>query len=662
MATGSFFAGLLEGLGSGISENQARAKEQRDKEDAREQGILTSLAGDETLPDDVRAGAVSGLLDMASGAKRPRQGYLSRLIGRKDVSIHPAVQSVLNLVQQHLGPTGAGGAPGAADTTEAGAAPAPAAGAPPAIQPQTAPANPLSVKRGVSFAPATPASAAMPATAAIQPGGGPAPSQLPSPGGGGGGTAPSGPAGPVQPSPAAVAQAKVAPALVPPPPLLPTGMGHLFKTSDERAAEAAHAATVGTQAKYDWAYRQKYNALPADLDPREKHAQATRAAEIYSGMTPASSLVPRNIPGTISADELAGEIDVNGAQIVAGSGKHYRARVVGNETQYWPTDTAATKPTPLHGIATDPTTKQPSPTGAGTPASYLRWPDGRMEFLGFATERDQNIPVTRTLPDGSQYQEVVTIPATHGGATGTAAPPPPPAPTSAGAGGAAKPGAAPSATAATPPPSPHVTTTPLGATKPPQYKTANVVVPGQTRPIPALETADGQFVDPLTKQPIPGAQKVPDSAVALTSQERQTLDQIHAALPMIQRVRESLRGREGENPLLPLDAGKAWLEYSTLHREPSDPFYGAYFPLVKLMDVFITKGYLSGIRNQAWIQQIQQHVPHQLDSPKLALEKLQNIEDTFKQVEQDLAGGGEKGYKIISVKGRGGGGGGGGGR
>lgn len=92
-----FLTGLIKGFGDTAAQGRAEAAQLREDQFAREQKVLELLAG--SADPDVAGAATTALLEHASGVKAPKGGFLSRLVGRPEDTIHPAVASVLALAR-----------------------------------------------------------------------------------------------------------------------------------------------------------------------------------------------------------------------------------------------------------------------------------------------------------------------------------------------------------------------------------------------------------------------------------------------------------------------------------------------------------------------------------------------------------------------------------
>lgn len=261
----AFLSGLLRGFGTTAAAEREAARKRQESQDDREYKILNYLA---TVDDPgVQGAAITGLLDLAAGTKRPKGGFLARLMGPAEVTTHPAVGNLLQMIRagreervgdlpirelEFLPPPPPGpaasrsaGAPvaGAVQDSATPAPPAPPPAAPPTLPlPQIAP--PGTIPAGLTAAMAPPPSVAAP----------PAPGMLPSPSG-----VPSG-----SPSAAAAPPPQGSPPPPPPDMTLPMGGGvrpgkqvgvapgttrrvpiKLFDTAEEKALKQARAKAQG---------------------------------------------------------------------------------------------------------------------------------------------------------------------------------------------------------------------------------------------------------------------------------------------------------------------------------------------------------------------------------------------------------------------------------
>jgi hypothetical protein len=92
--------GLLQGVNSAADANRAERLRREELDSKRETDLLTKLATDDTVESEIRDRAATALLDIASGtAKRPRGGFLSRLLGADAIQVHPSVKNVLDFVR-----------------------------------------------------------------------------------------------------------------------------------------------------------------------------------------------------------------------------------------------------------------------------------------------------------------------------------------------------------------------------------------------------------------------------------------------------------------------------------------------------------------------------------------------------------------------------------
>lgn len=600
-----FLTGLIGGLDESATSARKQAQAEQDKQIAREDAILKALASDDSIDPAIRQQALAGLTQGAIGAPR-KKGFLDSVFGGK-VQHNPAVSSLLEMIT--------------------------------AAHPETGqPRPPISVLGGPKST-VQPGSAAMPPKA-VQDGGGPqSPAQL---------------AGPPPSIP-------VAPGLG-----IEPGTGPQIGTT-----QAPPAPPPGLFiSPEDKMLRQKRAAAQGDVEGEV-------AGLVASGFTPdeARTMVKANYArkaaGTAAPyQSIAGELpDGTGAFGVFN-------RVTGgyDDTQgnpipgFRPRTTAAARPQAMHGISTDLATMQPDPTGKGPPGTFMRMPDGSVKLVGLQSERDSVAQFSWTDAQGQTHLDAVYMPPSHSGPTvGGGAPSSSQAP--AGPVGASPPPPAPGARGATgaPPPPPP----PGGDTGPTLPLGTRVGVPGTAGAPPAVgagspgrislgvsepkfegvtvKTPDGQTRSALKSNGLyytenrlrlpDGTVEVPNSVNVPTAAERNMLDQIHAARPMMDRLKQALAGKESDNSYgYAIRGPLAMAEYKLGHK-PTDPFFQSYIPLVSLMDVMITKGYLGGVRNQTWLDKIMEHTPKVTDSPANAFDKLKNIEEAFNGIEAESGGG-----------------------
>ncbi len=120
------------------------------------------------------------------------------------------------------------------------------------------------------------------------------------------------------------------------------------------------------------------------------------------------------------------------------------------------------------------------------------------------------------------------------------------------------------------------------------------------------------------------------------AQEQSTLDTITAARPMMQSVRQLIVGKEGDNSLRAkgkgvIQAAEGWAGFN-----PSDPMYQQLDPLIQHLKVFANSPYLHGIRNGAFVKQVQDNTPSVTDTPARISAKLDNLEKNFTMIEQGV--------------------------
>lgn len=93
----------LEGLLGGINATGEANRTAREKAEAEgnkfESDQLTSLINNEATDPEVKARAATALIQIAAGEKRPRGGYLSRMLGVDPIQAHPAVSQLLSFMK-----------------------------------------------------------------------------------------------------------------------------------------------------------------------------------------------------------------------------------------------------------------------------------------------------------------------------------------------------------------------------------------------------------------------------------------------------------------------------------------------------------------------------------------------------------------------------------
>ena len=109
---GGFFSGLLAGFSGSARAGREQAAREAELQLARESKVMEHLA---TSDDPEIAGAaLSGLLESASGMKRPKGGFLSNLLGAPRPIVNPAMAKLLSMIN-----TPVDGGPGLTVTTGA---------------------------------------------------------------------------------------------------------------------------------------------------------------------------------------------------------------------------------------------------------------------------------------------------------------------------------------------------------------------------------------------------------------------------------------------------------------------------------------------------------------------------------------------------------------
>ena len=117
------------------------------------------------------------------------------------------------------------------------------------------------------------------------------------------------------------------------------------------------------------------------------------------------------------------------------------------------------------------------------------------------------------------------------------------------------------------------------------------------------------------------------------AQEQSSLDTIEAAKPMMQRVRDLLKGHETENTWGNTYQGVKAEVQSMAGHNPTNPTYAQLDPLIQHLKVFALGPYLHGIRNGAFVKAVSDNTPSLTDTPARIIQKLDNLDQNFKDIE-----------------------------
>ena len=130
----------------------------------------------------------------------------------------------------------------------------------------------------------------------------------------------------------------------------------------------------------------------------------------------------------------------------------------------------------------------------------------------------------------------------------------------------------------------------------------------------------------------PGRLPAGQSLYKPNAQEQSTLDTIAAAGPMMQRVRSLIAGHEQENSWGNTFHAVGQDIETMVGHNPSDPVYQQLDPLIQHLKVFSNSPYLHGIRNGAFVKQVQDNTPSLTDTPARITAKLNNLEQNFRDI------------------------------
>lgn len=615
----SILTGFLKGYGDTVAAQKAQQQRDTDAAMARDSKVFETLLGSDDP--EISGMALTGLLGMSSGKYKPGKGladYLGVAPGT-----NPDITALMHTLKtggfEGLTSGGVGAPHGVASPTpavpnsaamapppnEGGVRPemlpsptAPAGGAP-TPSPQDEPLTGLALMRARQSAMGVPP---------------PAPT----------------PAAPTAPTPTPATAVGPTAATPPPAPTVgPHGPRKVFLSGPEREAKGLADAFV--------------------MGGEDPVAAWQRAAKLVGLKYGGASLTTPRFMGNVSGDDLLkgdqGATDAMGQAVRPGQ-QYRHVQQGGTDLYYAVTPTSAIEKPTYKSMLVD-----------GKAALVRIDPDHSQHLAGWVPERASTVTVTETAPDGSQVQRVIQVPPSFSGESGhlnadgsitmgapsaVGTPPPPPTPAATGAAPAGRP-AATASSSATPGVSGGVRTVATARTKPTQYKDVTARLADGVTVQSALELHDGTLLDRDTRQPLPaGAQVVSQTELTaqnkLSAQEQQTLDSIAQSRGMIARVRQALsnEGITDDNGIgAKLTAFGQGAQYAAGF-QPSSPTYQSLIPLVNFLKVFLTTPYLRGIRNGAYIAQIQQHLPASTDTPALITEKLNVIDQNMNDIERDI--------------------------
>jgi hypothetical protein len=349
MPDAGFFGALLGGFNQASAANRQVARDDEDRQSERESKILGSLI--QSDDPEISAAALSAMAEIAGGAKRPKGGYLQRIVGGGDTAVHPAVAHVLNLLHTpgpldvSLGRAQARGGVTPVSPRPSGGAEGPS-GAPPAVTPPAPGAPP---QQGSAAVPAGPMTAGGPPSVSAlgSPGGPPRaqPAGLAPAADSGGPSEPTRTAAPppmdnTPPQAATAVRATSAPAITQPgmggvtmggpPQITPGGpvQGQMDPTfartvflppeEQQRRANLRHAEGIelDLNSKVN-ASLKLWDTQHPSASPEDRQTAHDQILEKELGTAPKWT----GIAGTVTRDRLPpGTVDVTGAPILPGSG------------------------------------------------------------------------------------------------------------------------------------------------------------------------------------------------------------------------------------------------------------------------------------------------------------------------------------------------------
>lgn len=652
-----FLAGFANAFANNLAQDRAQNQQLTEQRQQRENAILTHLSTSDDP--EIASRAVAGLMDQASG-RRPLKGIRGFL---NETEGNPALPAIRQLIMAGRQPQP--GAPGSM-AQPSGSAVTPndqstvnqdmAGGT--ATQP---PPGPESIGTNVGRPGPTPDSAPIMTSAA----------PTPSAGGGAAPTPTTRAGAPVTPIPAATPGA-AAPSLIPP--AGTPGPRQVFLTKAQQTEADAAAQTRGRLAGFREARTLPEQRFlggaafnPQNLsgtvrtediiadDPDARDEQGNRIAD-----HPGQSWAPvRLFDGTTRYRPVTPTAGGEGA--IFSQAKSYQAQQQANGTPVsdeqamaWARSNAATT-----GAARTSTAVSQATTAGVTAANAAPMASARLTQLRASAantvaeaelkQRTLNGQLTREQAlqiatrfyanrPGTTTDDVNEMTNALAGAPGPQAPAqtqPPPGPP------AVSPAVAPAAAAstagtpaATPPPGPPLATpsSTSAVTRPGPAARA-----GAEAPAPRAATTSMSAITPaashaVTPPPAPGQLPGGISNYKPNATEQGTLDTIAGARPMMARVRQALAGYEGDNSIQSkghaLEQGvQAWAGFS-----PSDPVYKELAPLVSHLKVFAGSAYLHGIRNGAYVAQVQENLPSVGDTPAMVTTKLNNLDKTFSDI------------------------------
>lgn len=186
--------------------------------------------------------------------------------------------------------------------------------------------------------------------------------------------------------------------------------------------------------------------------------------------------------------------------------------------------------------------------------------------------------------------------------------------------------------AATPPPAANTAAQggqPAAVTPPPATAQPAITRPtpnAPPRPAPVQPAAPGAASAPVAGLPTGQSLYKPNAS------EQSTLDTITAATPMMQRVRDLLKGHEQDNSWGSTAHAVGQAAEAMVGHNPSDPIYQALDPLIQHLKVFALGPYLHGIRNGAFVKSVSDNTPSVTDTPARIIAKLDNLEQNFRDI------------------------------
>jgi hypothetical protein len=142
----------------------------------------------------------------------------------------------------------------------------------------------------------------------------------------------------------------------------------------------------------------------------------------------------------------------------------------------------------------------------------------------------------------------------------------------------------------------------------------------------------------------------------LSSPAASMLENVDSALSIMGSGYDSLKSLVDKGEISQADMIKEWGMYR-MHQQVwmEHPELTSFFESVSLADVIAASSYLHGMRNYRWVEDIKMHLPSVIDDPKLALQKMEALQQNMPKLRQAIIEWdlkriqkGPKGYKVVN--------------